>query len=46
MVAIFEVALLVVCASGGLWWFTRTNLFRAHKRSGSDPGQRGSHKAL
>jgi hypothetical protein len=46
MVTIFEVALLVVCGSVGLWWFSRTNLYRAHKRSGTDPGRRGSHKAL
>lgn len=41
MVAFFEVVFLVVCAVVALWWFRRTNLYRAHQRSGVDPGQKG-----
>ena len=29
MVAIVEIAALVVCVILGLWWFTRTSRFRA-----------------
>jgi hypothetical protein len=25
----------------GVWWFSRTNLFRAHRRGSRDPGQHG-----
>jgi hypothetical protein len=46
MVAILEIVCLIVCASVGLWWFSRTKPYRAHKRSEIDPGQRGSNKAL
>jgi len=42
MVPILEMAFLVVCVVLGLWWFRRTNLFRAYRRSGGkDPGQHG-----
>jgi hypothetical protein len=43
MVATFEVGFLVVGAALGLWWFTHTNLFRAHLWSGVDPAQSGVH---
>jgi hypothetical protein len=36
-----EIAFLVVCVVLGLWWFSRTNIYRAHRRSGADPGQFG-----
>jgi hypothetical protein len=36
MVAMFEVGFLIICLVLGLWWFRRTNLYRAHRRS---PGQ-------
>jgi hypothetical protein len=42
MVPMLEIAFLVVCAALGLRWFRRTNLYRAHRRSGVDPGQRGT----
>jgi len=29
MVAMFEIALLIVCLVLGLWWFSRTSRFRA-----------------
>jgi len=45
MVAMFEVALLILCAALVLWWFTRTNAYRARRRSGADPGQ-GAHESL
>lgn len=41
MVAIFEVAFLVVVVVLGLRWFRRTNLYRAHRRSPRNPGQHG-----
>jgi hypothetical protein len=44
MVAVFEIVFLIVCAGLGLWWFRRTNLYRAHRRSGGDPSQFGDHK--
>jgi hypothetical protein len=42
MVAMFEIVFLIVCVLLGLLWFRRTNLYRAHQRSGVDPGQSGS----
>ena len=44
MVAFFEVVFLVVCAVVAVWWFRRTNLYRARRRSGVDPGQSGTHR--
>ncbi len=41
MVAMFEGVFLIVCLVVGLWWFRRTNLYRA-RRSGVDPGQSGT----
>jgi hypothetical protein len=42
MVAMVEIAFLIVCVVLGLRWFLRTNLYRAHRRSpGGDPGQHG-----
>jgi hypothetical protein len=41
MVQILEIAFLVVSVVLGLWWFSRTNIYRAHRRSGADPGQFG-----
>ena len=43
MVATFEVVFLIVVVVLGLWWFRRTNLYRARK-SGADPGQSGNHR--
>lgn len=43
MVAVFEVVFLIVFVVLGLWWFRRTNLYRA-RTSGVDPGQSGNHK--
>ena len=43
MVAMLEIVFLIVCAVLGSWWFSRTNLLRAHRRSGTDPGQSGVH---
>lgn len=40
MVAVFEVAFLIVCVLLVAWWFRRTSLYRAHRRS---PGQLGDH---
>jgi len=39
MVAVFEIVLLIVCVVLGLWWFSRTNMYRSRRRSGADPGQ-------
>jgi len=41
MVATLEAVFLIVCAVLGVWWFRRTNLYRAHRRSPGDPGQHG-----
>jgi hypothetical protein len=41
MVAMLEIAFLIVCLVLGSWWFTHTNMFRAHRRSGIHPGQGG-----
>jgi hypothetical protein len=42
MVAVVEIVSLLTCVAFGAWWFLRTNLFRAHRRSGGrDPGQHG-----
>ena len=46
MVAIFEIAFLVVCAALGTTWFRRTNLYQAHRRSGIDPGQHGANASM
>jgi len=43
MVATVEIALLIVCAVLGVRWFRRTNIYRAHRRSGADPGRFGTH---
>ena len=43
MVAMFEIAFLIVFVVIGVWWFRRTNLYRA-RRSGLDAGQSGHHK--
>jgi hypothetical protein len=40
MVAMVEIVFLIVCAVLGLWWFSRTSTFRAHRRSGVDPDWR------
>jgi hypothetical protein len=40
MVAMFEIAFVIVCVVLGLWWFSRTSTFRAHLRSGVDPDRR------
>jgi len=45
MVAVFEIAFLVVCAVLLLWWFTRTSAYRALPRSGAEPGQ-GARESL
>jgi hypothetical protein len=39
MVAIFEIVFLIVCVVLGLWWFSRTNVYRGHRRSPNDQGQ-------
>lgn len=43
MVAMFEIAFLIVCAGLGLWWFRRTSLYRyrAHRGSSADPREKG-----
>jgi ribose/xylose/arabinose/galactoside ABC-type transport system permease subunit len=42
VVAMLEIVFLIVCVVLGTWWFRRTNLFRAYRRSGGrDPGQHG-----
>ena len=41
MVAMLEVAFLILCVALGLWWFSRTNLYHAHRRGSKDPGQHG-----
>jgi hypothetical protein len=40
MVAMFEVVFLILCVALGVWWFLRTSLYKAHRRS---PGQIGDH---
>jgi hypothetical protein len=40
MVAALELVFLIVCVVLGLWWFSRTSTFRAHRRSGVDPVRR------
>jgi len=39
MVAVLEIAFLVVCATLGFWWFRRTNVYRAYRRSPGDAAQ-------
>lgn len=39
MVAVLEIVFLVVCVVLCVWWFRRTNMYRARRRSGADPGQ-------
>jgi hypothetical protein len=39
MVAMLEIVFLILCAVLGSWWFSRTNVYRAHRRSPGDPGQ-------
>jgi hypothetical protein len=41
MVAMFEIASLIVLVVLGLWWFSRTNIYRAYRRSGVAPDQYG-----
>ena len=41
MVAMLEIAFLIICGALGSWWFSRTNLYRAHRRGSRDPGQHG-----
>jgi hypothetical protein len=45
MVPMFEIAFVIVCVVLGLWWFRRTSLYRAHRRSGIDPGQSGTNRS-
>jgi hypothetical protein len=45
MVAMFEIAFLIVVVVLGVWWFRRTNLYRARSsrsqpRQGVDPNSR------
>lgn len=44
MVAMFEVAFLILSTALGVWWFRRTNLYRAHRTLGVDPGQFGTRR--
>jgi amino acid transporter len=44
MVAVFEIVFLILFAVIGVWWFRRTNLYRAHRSSGADTGQSGTHR--
>jgi ABC-type nickel/cobalt efflux system permease component RcnA len=37
MVAMVEIAFLILVALLGLWWLSRTSMFRALRRSGADP---------
>lgn len=39
MVAMFEIALLIVLAVLAVWWFRRTNLYRNRRRSVIDQAQ-------
>jgi hypothetical protein len=39
MVVTLEIVFLIVCVVLGLWWFSRTNMYRSRLRSGSEPGQ-------
>jgi hypothetical protein len=39
MVAMFEIAFLIVVVVLRAWWFRRTNLYRAHRRSPGDLSQ-------
>ena len=39
MVAMFEIVFLIVCAVLVVWWFRRTNIYRAYRRSGVVPGR-------
>jgi ABC-type nickel/cobalt efflux system permease component RcnA len=41
MVAMIEIASLFLLVILGVWWFRRTNLYRAHRRSPGVPGQHG-----
>src|SRR5262249_20343717 len=41
MVPTLEIAFLVLCVALGVRWFRRTNIYRAHRRSGVSPGQFG-----
>ena len=41
MVAMLEVVFLIICVALCMWWFSRTNLYRAHRRGSRDPGQHG-----
>ena len=41
MVAMFEIAMVIVLAVLGVWWFRRTNMYRSCRRSGVGPAQYG-----
>jgi hypothetical protein len=40
MVAMFEIAFLIVCVVLGLWWFSRTSRFRARNSRLDHPEER------
>ena len=42
MVAVIEIVFLIVCVMVGVWWFRRTNTYRAYRRSRLEPGQSDS----
>jgi hypothetical protein len=44
MVAVFEIMFLIGCVALGVWWFRRTNLYRAHRRSPGDISQVNSSR--
>jgi hypothetical protein len=46
MVPFLEIAFVVAAVGLGVWRLRRTNLYRARRSSGGDPGQHGSHRAL
>ena len=39
MVAVVEIAFLVVLVALGVWWFRRTSAYRSRHESGMNPGQ-------
>jgi hypothetical protein len=41
VVAALELVFVIVGVALGVWWFSRTNLYRAHRRGSRDPGQHG-----
>ena len=44
MVAMLETVFLILFLVLGIRRFRRTNLYRAHRRSGIDPGRSGTHR--